>query len=458
VNVRRRQREGVTPARVERATYGLGNRCSIHLSYEAVAKPASFVSRNRSAASGIAPRAAAAALALLTVALASGCRRGPNAELGPAESFLLLAPTAKSTAAEAPAGMVMHRLALDQEPALTLVRILNDGFASEMLRTVHIAKQLVRQGPARGPYTDEVRAAAADPVCLVVGADGTGPSAQGLALESWLGAPAAHPRTRWVGLSGNIEGDKALVQTVSGRLAAHAADWVARGAVPGPSQPLVEAYAMAMEVIAREWRAGTGAAGAMPSTAGTMDQRRLFARVRENAAVLTPDGTTLRPPAEILADPAVAATVIHRLAQTRAVAHSAGPAAIYAPFVAGQLPAGVNPALVLGPVRNFQAKLFSAWGQAVAEGRPPADIVDLLLAYTKLFPGERSDVVRIFLVTTFAATVIPGGFSRAPADATASIAKVTALTDDILADRRGLRDALGTPAGDSARGSAGKKP
>ena len=25
----------VTPARFERATYGLGNRCSIHLSYEA---------------------------------------------------------------------------------------------------------------------------------------------------------------------------------------------------------------------------------------------------------------------------------------------------------------------------------------------------------------------------------------------------------------------------------------
>jgi hypothetical protein len=331
---------------------------------------------------------------------------------------------------------------------LTLGRVLNDGFASEMLRTVHLAKQLVRHGAtAAGPYTDEVRAAAADPVCLVVGREAGGPSGQGLALEGWVGAPAPHARTRWVGLPGYIEGDKALVQTVAGRLAAHAADWIARGATAGPAPPLVEAYAMAMEVIAREWRSGTGDARAMSTTAGTMDQRRLFARVRENAAVLEKDGQTLRPANEILADPAVAATVIHRLAQTRTVAHSAGPVAMYAPFVAGQLPPGVNPALVLGPVRNFQAKLFSAWAQAVQQGHPPGDLVDLLQAYTKMFPAERPDVVRIFVVTTFAATVIPGGFSRAPADATASIAKVAALTEDILADRRGLRDAVSAPAG-----------
>jgi hypothetical protein len=443
----------VTPARVERATYGLGNRCSIHLSYEAVAKPASFVSRNRPAASAIAPRPSGTRLsrhAITIVALGalgtlSGCRRG--ADLGPLESFLLLAPTDKAPAATDKAPVV-HSMPLDQEPALTLGRVLNDGFASEMLRTVHLAKQLVRHGAtAAGPYTDEVRAAAADPVCLVVGYEAGGPSGRGLALEGWLGSPVAHPRTRWVGLPAYIEGDKALVQTVSGRLAAHAADWIARGATPGPPPPLVEAYAMAMEVIAREWRAGTGAAGAMSSTAGTMDQRRLFARVRENGAVLDKDGQTLRPAREILADPAVAATVIHRLAQTRAVAHSAGPVAMYAPFVAGQLPPGVNPALVLGPVRNFQAKLFSAWGQAVAQGHPPVDLVDLLQAYGQMFPAERADVVRIFLVTTFAATVIPGGFSRAPADATASIAKVAALTEDILADRRGLRDALAAPSG-----------
>ena len=412
-----------------------------------MARPVSFVSRNRRAATGIAPRPTGAWLAVLCLALVAapgaGCR-GSEGALGPSESFLVWTPADKpGSVAGAP--LLVRALPVDQQPGLTLGRVLNDGFAAEMLRTVHLAKQLVRHGAAGGPYSDEIRAAAADPVCLVVGRDEAATSSLGLAVGRWLGAPDAHARTRWVGLPGNIEGDKALVQTVAGRLAAHAADWVVRGATPGPPVPLIEAYRMAMEVIAREWRAGTGTASAVPSTAGTMEQRRLFARVRENGAVLDKQGEALRPAAEILADPAVAATVIHRLAQTRSVAHSAGPVAMYAPFVTGQLPAGVSPAAVLGPVRNFQAKLLSAWGQAVAQGHPPVDIVDLLQAYGARFPGERADVLRIFLVTTFAATVVPGGISRASADATASIARVTALTDDVLADRRGLRDALGTP-------------
>ena len=117
---------------------------------------------------------------------------------------------------------------------------------------------------------------------------------------------------------------------------------------------------------------------------------------------------------------------------------------MYAPFVAGKLPDGVNPALVLGPVRNFQAKLFSAWAHAVGQGQPPADIVDLLQAYLSLFPAERGDVIRIFLVTTFAGTVLPGGISRAPADATLAIAQLAGLTEDVVNGRRGLRDALTT--------------
>jgi hypothetical protein len=369
--------------------------------------------------------------------LAVACQGGADGALGPAESFLLLAPVAHT-------GALVRPMELGSEPALTLGRVLNDGFASEMVRTVHLAKQLVRRSgaPVAAIYTDEVRAAAAEPLCLVVGRDEPQPVSRGLAFERWARSPQERPQLRWVGLSANIEGDKALVQTVTGRLAAHAAAWIVGGAATGPAPPLVDGYRMAMEVIAREWRAGTGSATALPSTAGTMDQRRLFARVRENAAVLDKDGQKLRPAAELLADPGVAATVIHRLAQTRAVANRSGPVEMYAPFVAGKLPDGVNPALVLGPVRNFQAKLFSAWAQAIGQGQPPADIVDLLQAYLSLFPAERKDVIRIFLVTTFAGTVLPGGISRAPADATLAITQLAGLTEDVLNGRRGLRDAL----------------
>ena len=50
--------------------------------------------------------------------------------------------------------------------------------------------------------------------------------------------------------------------------------------------------------------------------------------------------------------------------------------------------------------------------------------------------------MRIFLVTTFAGTVMPGGISRAPADATPAITQLAGLTEDVLDGRRGLRDAL----------------
>jgi hypothetical protein len=379
-----------------------------------------------------------AALATTSALTAAACRGGGDS-LGPLESYQLLAPVGHAQGPQ-----VVHPLPLGEEPALSLGRVLNDGFGGEMVRTVHLAKQLVRRlgaGAGAAVYPDDVRAAANEPLLLVVGGGTDAPVSVGLAFESWLGGPKARAGTRWLGVSGNVEGDKALVQSLAGRLSAHAAEWVARGARPGPPLPLVESYRMAMEVIAREWRPSNGASGSLKSTAGTMEQRRLFATVRENHAINREDGS-LRPAAEWLADPRIGATVIHRLAQTRRIAHTAGPEALYAPFVPAGLPAGINPAAVLGPVRNFQAKLLSAWGTAVVAGKPPADIVDLVEAYGRLFPEERPELLRIFLVTTFASTMIPGGLSQKPEDATATLARITTLGDEVMAGKRGLRDAL----------------
>ncbi|HEY0705572.1 MAG TPA: hypothetical protein VGG33_02180 [Polyangia bacterium] len=382
-------------------------------------------------------------LCTLGAGVVSGCR-GRQASLGPAESYRLFAPDPGK--AGVPGGPpVVRDLPLNQEPGLSLGRALNDGFAAEMVRIVHLAKQLVRHGgKTEARYPDAVRAAAEEPLCLVVGVDSASATSRGLGFATWTSVDA-RPETRWVGLSGNIEGDRALVQTLTGRLATHAADWVARGAVPGPTPLLVDAYRMAMEVIAREWKqSGQGHQGALGGTAGTLEQRTTFSIVRGNQAVKVSDSDAgaLKTARELLADPRVAATVLHRLAQTRTLAHTAGPVPMYAPFVSTTLPAGVSPAQVLGPMRNFQAKLFSAWADAVGKGRPPADIVDLVTAYTDVFPNERAEVVRIFLVTTFAGTVIPGGLSTAAADATATLARLTTLTEDVVADKRGLRDAL----------------
>ncbi len=382
------------------------------------------------------------ALVLALAGTAAACGRDPIADQPP-ESYALLAAAGKAASPQ-PA----RPLDLSVEPALTLQKLLNEGFAAEALRTVYLAKQLVRYGAVNGArYPADLTAAAALPVLLVVGLD-EGGNAKGVQLERRFGGPALHPTAHFLGLSANVEGDKALVQTLTGRLATHAATWVAGGTGDARQARLIDAYRMAMEVIAREWRAG---GQAIAPLGGTLAQRQTFAAVRENHGVAGPDGKATRSAAELLSDPIVAATVLHRLAQTRTVANRPAAADLYLPYMipmfpSGRPPEGIAPAAVLGPVRNFQAKLFAAWGRAVGKGQPPVDIVDLLTAYGALFPEERKEVVRIYLTTTFAATTIADGVSRAPEQTDASIARLGELTDDVLAGRRTLRDALAAPA------------
>jgi hypothetical protein len=378
--------------------------------------------------------------------LVAGCA-GPEAPLGPADSYLLLAPVAAGT--QSTGGLpVVDRLDDDGPAAMVLNKLFAEGFAAELMRTVHLAKQLVRyQGPGGGGYDDKLRQQAAEPLCLVLGLDGTGARSRGLAVARWLRDPVDRPGTVWLGVPAAVVDDPAAVQSVSGRLAAHAVSWVLGGepGQAGEEPPLAQAYRMAMEVIAREWRVGRGPSSALSSTAGTEAQRHLFADVRENRGALGPDGKTLRPAAELLTDPQVAATVIYRLAQLRSVAQTVAGPEIYTPFVAGPLPEGISGAAVLGPIRNFQAKLFTAWGRAVGAGHPPRDIVELLEAYLAAFPAERKDVLRVFLVTTYLGTLRREGMSRDPERADQAAAEVAAALDDVLAGRRGLRDALSEP-------------
>ena len=383
-------------------------------------------------------------LLVLSGALA-GCKNRQT--LGPADAYVLLAP--EQPPSKSPAGFpIVDKMDLDKGAAVAINRLLSDGFAVEMVRTVHLAKQLAR-GPGFGgqKFPPHLVQAAGEPLALVVGWDSEFPQSRGLAFKGLVGGPQERPHITWIGLPITLEDDKALVQTLSGRLAAHAASWVAGiGSDPsvpaGPDRPpLIEAYRMAMEVIAREWRVGRGPAGALPSTAGSVAQRHMFANIRENKTPFTEEGE-LRPAEQLLRDPKVAATVIYRLAQTKTVANAVGPAEIYNPFVQGPLPEGVSGAQLLGPVRNFNAKLFSAWARAALAGHPPDDIVDLVEAYGELFPQEKKEVLRIFLVTTFAGTVKRGGISRKPDEATAALAEVGAIIDDVVAVKRSLRDAL----------------
>jgi hypothetical protein len=180
----------------------------------------------------------------------------------------------------------------------------------------------------------------------------------------------------------------------------------------------------------------------VPSDAGTAAQRSLFAGVRENRFVLADDGRSVRPPAQLVASPGVVATVLYRMAQSKAVGQRVAPDPFYTPF-AGRVPPGVSPAAVLGPFRNFQAKLLTPWAEAVLAGRPPRDLLDLLEGYLAAFPAEKKDALRIFVVTTYGATVAPGAVPTGLKETDKALAAVDALVSDLLAGRRTLRSALG---------------
>ena len=384
-------------------------------------------------------RAGRGVWATLAVALVAtgGCHR--DRALGPADSFLVYAPAEGAPAAPAP---VVVPLAPDDPRAAPLYKQLAVGFPGEVLRTDYLAKQFVRDADVGGHrYPDAARASAHEPTAFLVGAPDGREVERGLALKATFGGPDLHPDVVWVGLPTYPDHDRALPQTMAGLLARVVANRIATGPGLTPPEPLINGYARALEVIAREWRVGEGVSGTVPPDAGTGAQRELFAGVRENRFVVGADGKP-RPAAELLADAGVAATVLYRLIQSKTVGRKVAPPEVYAPFVTDRIPPGVSPAAVLGPFRNFQAKLLSAWGRAVLDGKPPHDIVDLIDAYGRALPAERAEVFRIFVVTTYGATVRPGGVPVPAADPGRALPELTALAAEVAAGKVSLRAAL----------------
>jgi hypothetical protein len=377
----------------------------------------------------------ATAGAALVVVGGAGCHR--DATLGPPDSFAVYAPL--EGAARSAAGLpLVTPLAPDDPRAVPLYRELAIGFAGEVLRTDYLAKQLIRDALVAGHrYPDAARAAAAEPTAFLVGASNTVQAGQGLALKGLFGTDD-HRAVAFIGLDRYPDHDRALPQTLAGLIGRRAAARVAGD--DAPPRALLDGYAQALEVIAREWRVGEGPAGALPADAGTREQRALFAAVRENHYAVGADGAP-RPPAELLADPGLAATVLYRLVQSKSVGRKVAPPEVYAPFVTDRIPPGVSPAAVLGPFRNFQAKILSAWGRAVLEGHPPRDIADLVEAYGRALPAERAEVIRIFVITTYGATVRAGGVRLPPGDAGAALPELTALAAQVAAGKLSMRAA-----------------
>src|SRR5262245_5876949 len=228
---------------------------------------------------------ASAVTALIAFA---ACRDG--SVLGPPDSYRLLGPEGEVPAGAPP---MVGTLPVDDPLAAPLVQLLADGFGAEMLRTVYLAKQFVRDAEAGGRrFPAEGRAAASEATCVVVGLDRV-PYGRGLRFGRWFSAEE-RAGVVWLGFGTDPARDRALVQAVAGRLATYALHLTITGGTfndPASTLPAVlgEGYRMAMEVIAREWRIGRGPQGVVPSDAGTEAQRTLFAGVRENRYALDGD-------------------------------------------------------------------------------------------------------------------------------------------------------------------------
>ncbi|HEX3697045.1 MAG TPA: hypothetical protein VH374_16835 [Polyangia bacterium] len=396
--------------------------------------------------------------------LGGGCH-GDDSPLGLPDAYMLVAPVRDPAGRPkvSPSGLpVVSPIAIDDPATAILHKLFLVGFVSEVLRTDYLAKQFLREATVGDAgFSAAARRLANEPTVFLVDdrlADATifPRPGRGLAVKQpWtFGAPSERPTLSWVGVAAALERDSALGQTVVAALGRHIARAVATGGDPSAASTaaapavLIDGYAQSLEVIAREWRLGEGPQGAMSPDAGTAAQRALFAGVRQNLFATGPNGHGVRAPAEMLADPGLTATVLYRFAQAKGVGHRVAPPELYGPFVKERVPPGISPAAVLGPFRNFQAKLIAVWGRAVLRGRPPRDIVDLVEDYATDLPAERSEAIRLFVVTTFGATVKEGGVvAGLPVHGKPSkdvLPELTALAAEVAAGRRSLRQALTT--------------
>jgi hypothetical protein len=295
--------------------------------------------------------------------------------------------------------------------------VLADGFGAELLRAYAMARRLAGRG--------------GEPAIVAFGSEDTYrgvPYRERQFDGRWFTEvlPPSAPIV-WI--------DESDPDPLTARLTAALGGAIVDTVVGGPGRAptvLREGYATFLTVVAGEWNA--------PPGLDERDQLRTlpaFATVRANQGILSAGRhERLSPSHEVLREPQVVATVLYRMAASEAGRRMA-PAEIYRPFLAVAAPRDIHPALLLGAFRNFQAKLFAAWRNAVTAGRPPADLIDLLDAYAEAYPAERPELTRILVVSM--QTLSEWYEPSVLAEAGAHVERVTAA---VLFGRYSLRDVV----------------
>jgi len=337
------------------------------------------------------------------------------------DDYLLLRRAAAAGNGAPPAAMALA--SRNDAEAYYVRHLLASGFGAELLRTYAMTKRFATR--TSGRRQTDTTIALGTPDRPTAG----GPTHR-VKIGWWGTTLAADAPIIWIDDSGPRRARSTMADLVTG-FGGAIVDVVApeTGAPYSQSSALRDGYIAFLQVVAAEWRP--------PSDTDDRDDLRqlpVFADVRGNGAVRRRGDS----PRAMIADPAMVATVLYRLAASDLERRMAEPA-VYKPFLEAQPPRDVHPALLLGAFRNFQAKLIAAWTRAAAAGRPPHDLIDLVEAYGDAYPGERAEATRIFLVTTYGATALPAAV-RADEAPELLETQLAALTADVLFGRRGLRD------------------
>lgn len=375
--------------------------------------------------------------AMVSVSPLCSCKPSPDAPLGPTSSFALFT-VAPAQNGKTSSVLLARDKGTEGVPAKINAALI-DGFAAEVLRTAFTTQQFIANLNVPGGPSASAMSWANDAIPFVIVGDELpqGPRKGASIPGGWIGGAVERPQTVWIGLPDAYVDDKAVVPIVAARIANYIGLAVASdGVFSMQEHALATAYEQAIEVVAREWRPNPNAAGAS-TTKLTESAASLFAGVRENRFVLDAQ-KQLRPAAELLSDPRVAATVFYRWFQDKRMMKEVAPDAFYAPLKNDRVPVGISLAAVLGPFRNLQMKVLGTWISSVRAGKAPTNIGDLVIAYGKVFPKEQASLIRLFVATTYGATIKASGVSPNPKDAATSLMELNALSDAVISGKTPL--------------------
>jgi hypothetical protein len=118
------------------------------------------------------------------------------------------------------------------------------------------------------------------------------------------------------------------------------------------------------------------------------------------------DQTRLKNGQQMLSCEGVLATLFYRINTNRKLQNSYQDKSFYDRFLLKAIPDGITPEDIFTPMENVFLKDFFVWAK-IKEGLPPKSslFIEFLQEWCRLFPEDREELIRLFIMTTVGKTV-----------------------------------------------------